>query len=178
MIFHKTKIKGVFVIELELRCDERGYFTRMFCKKEMIAAGIDFFEVAQGNRSHTLEKGMIRGMHYQMAPHAEDKIIQCVAGSIYDVVLDMREDSATFGQWVSEELTAENGKMLLVPKGCAHGFQTLVENCMVQYLVSAYYASGSERGVKWNDPAFGIAWPVAVAGVSEKDANWPLYDGQ
>ena len=164
------------MIEPELRSDERGYFTRMFCKKELAAAGIDFPEIVQGNRSRTLHKGRIRGMHYQIAPHGEDKVIQCVAGAIYDVVLDMREGSSTFGQWVSEELTAENGKMFLVPKGCAHGFQTLTENCMVQYLLSAYYASESERGVKWNDPQFGIAWPIADTGISEKDANWPLYN--
>ncbi len=178
MIFHKTKIEGTYVIDPELRSDERGYFTRMFCKKELDGAGIYFPEIMQGNRSHTLRKGMIRGMHYQIPPYAEDKIIQCVSGAIYDVVLDMRKDSSTFGQWVSEELTAENGKMILVPKGCAHGFQTLTDNCMVQYLLSAYYTAESERGMKWNDPAFGIVWPIEDVGVSEKDENWPLYHGK
>lgn len=175
MIFHKTKIEGVYVIEPELRSDERGYFTRMFCKQELAAAGINFFEIAQGNKSLSKTRGTIRGMHYQLPPKSEDKIIQCIAGIIYDVALDVRKESQTCGQWVAEELSAENGKMLLVPKGCAHGFQALAENCMVQYLVSEYYAPEAERGLRWNDPTFKIAWPIADAIVSEKDGSWPLY---
>ena len=164
------------MIEPEFRVDERGYFTRVFCQKELKNEGINFGDVVQGNRSLTKNKGTIRGLHYQMDPDGEDKIIQCLHGAIYDVVLDLREGSPTNGQWVAEELNAENGMMMLVPKGCAHGFQTLANDCVVQYLVSAYYAPGSERGVRWNDPVFGIHWPVKDAIVSEKDSSWPLYN--
>lgn len=173
MKFRKTKIDGVYVIQLEPRQDIRGYFSRIFCKDELKSAGLSF-DIVQANRSKSVKRGTIRGLHYQNAPHAEDKIVQCVRGAIFDVALDLRPGSKTYGTWVSELLTDENNMMLLVPKGCAHGFQSLKTNAVVEYFVSEYYAGHAESGIRWNDPAFSIAWPIAKATLSDKDANWPL----
>lgn len=170
----KTKIEGVFIIEPEPRVDARGYFARVFAKEELKKAGVEF-SIVHINRSRTSEKGVIRGIHYQKAPKEEDKIIQCLAGKIFDVALDIRPGSKTFGQWVSETLTPDNKKMLLLPKGCAHGFQTLEENTIVEYFVTEYYAPDFEDGVRYNDPRFAIEWPIKDAIVSEKDANWPDF---
>ena len=170
----KTKIEGVFIIEPEPREDERGYFARVFAKEELKKAGVDF-SIVHINRSLSKEKGTIRGIHYQKAPKSEDKIIQCLAGKIFDVALDIRPDSKTFGQCVSEVLTPDNKKMLLLPKGCAHGFQTLEENTTVEYFVTEYYAPEFEDGIRYNDPKFNITWPIKNATLSEKDANWPDY---
>lgn len=177
MKIKKTKIEGVFIIELEPREDSRGYFARIFAKEELKKAGIDF-SIVHINRSLSREKGVIRGMHYQKAPKGEDKIIQCLSGKIFDVALDLRSDSKTFGQWISEVLTPDNKKMLLLPKGCAHGFQTLEENTVVEYFVTEYYAPDFEDGVRYNDPRFAIEWPIKDAVLSEKDANWPDYGGK
>ncbi len=174
MKFTKTKIKGVYVIELEPRQDSRGYFSRVFAKEELKKDGIDF-SIVHINRSKTVEKGTIRGMHYQRKPKEEDKIIQCLAGKIFDVALDLRRGSKTYGQWVSQTLNPQSKKMLLVPKGCAHGFQTLEKDTVVEYFVTQYYAPNFENGVRYNDPYFKIKWPIKKAIVSEKDANWPLY---
>lgn len=168
----KTKIEGVFIIEPELREDTRGYFTRVFAKEELKKAGIDF-SIVHINRSLTVEKGTIRGIHYQRNPKEEDKIIQCLSGKIFDVVIDLRKGSKTIGQWISEVLEPQSKKMLLLPKGCAHGFQTLEENTVVEYFVTEYYAPEFEKGVRWNDPKFKIDWPIKNPIVSEKDANWP-----
>ena len=132
MIFHKTKIEGLYIIEPELRVDERGYFARVFCKEELAKIGFNF-EVVQINRSLNKKKGIIRGMHLQKPPKAEDKIIQCIKGAIYDVAVDLRKGSRTFGQWVAEELTEYNKKMFLMPKGFAHGFQSLRDNSEILY---------------------------------------------
>lgn len=174
MIITKTKISGVFVLDPEPRSDSRGYFARIFAKEELKKAGIAF-DIVHANRSLTQEKGTIRGLHWQRAPKEEDKIIQCLSGSIFDVVLDLRKNSKTFGQWVSEVLTAENKKMLLLPRGCAHGFQTLEENSVVEYFATEYYAPELEEGVRYNDPNFSINWPIKEAILSEKDANWPSF---
>lgn len=174
MKINPTKIEGVFIIEPEPREDSRGYFARVFAKEELKKAGIDF-SIVHINRSLSKEKGTIRGVHYQKAPKSEDKIIQCLAGKIFDVALDIRPDSKTFGQWVSEVLTPDNKKMLLLPKGCAHGFQTLEENTVVEYFVTEYYAPEFEEGIRYNDPRFGIVWPIKEAVLSEKDANWPDF---
>jgi dTDP-4-dehydrorhamnose 3,5-epimerase len=175
MIFEKTKIEGVFIITQEPRGDERGYFSRIFAKEEFKKNGITF-NIVHGNRSLTVEKGTIRGMHYQRYPKQEDKVVQCIQGSIFDVALDLRKGSKTYGQWVGEVLSGENKKMLLVPKGCAHGFQALEKNCLVEYFVSQYYSPLFERGVRWNDPSFNISWPIKKAILSEKDGKWPLIE--
>ncbi len=174
MIFKKTKIEGVFIIEPELKKDSRGYFARIFAKEELKKAGIDF-SIVHINKSLSKEKGVIRGMHYQKAPRQEDKIIQCLAGKIFDVALDLRRGSKTYGQWVGQTLDAKNRKMLLVPKGCAHGFQTLEKNCLIEYFVTEYYSSSHELGIRHNDSFFKIKWPIKNAILSEKDRNWPDF---
>lgn len=170
----KTKIEGVFIIEPEPREDKRGYLARVFAKEELKKAGIDF-SIVHINRSLSKQKGVIRGMHYQKKPKEEDKIIQCLAGKIFDVALDLRSGSKTFGQWVGQIVDPQNKKMLLVPKGCAHGFQTLEKNSVVEYFVTQYYAPDFEEGVRYNDPYFSIDWPIKKAILSEKDANWPDF---
>lgn len=173
MKFNKTKIEGVYTIELELKIDERGYFTRNFCKKDLAEVGIDY-NVVQVNRSFNHKRGTIRGMHFQKSPKSENKIVQCIRGSIYDVAVDLREGSQTFGQWVAEELSEDNKKMLLVPKGFAHGLQTLTDNCEVQYFVSEFYSPECEGGVRFDDPKFNIKWPIENPILSKKDKDWPL----
>lgn len=174
MIIEKTKIEGVYIINLEPRVDERGYFARIFAKEELKKAGISF-NIVHANRSSTVDKGTIRGMHYQKYPKQEDKIVQCIKGSIFDVALDLRPQSKTFGKWFGTVLSEKNNKMLLVPKGFAHGFQTLEKNTSVEYFVSQYYSPTQEKGVRWNDSVFGIDWPIKKAILSEKDAKWPLH---
>lgn len=173
MRFKKTKIEGLYIIEPELKSDERGYFTRIFCKEELAKIGLNF-NIVQISQSLTKRKGTIRGMHFQKEPKAEDKIIQCLRGAIYDVAIDLRKDSPTFGKWVAEELNEDNKKMLLIPKGFAHGFQTLTDNCEVQYFMSEFYTSKYANGVRWNDLFLNIKWPVKNPILSEKDKNWSL----
>jgi len=176
MIFNKTKIKDVYIIEPELKKDERGYFGRFFCKKELAKIGFNF-DIAQISRSLINKKGTIKGLHFQKFPKSEDKVIQCIYGAIYDVAVDMRKDSRTYGQWVSVELTQDNKKMFLIPKGCVHGFQTLAENCEVQYFMSEFYSPEHESGAHWNDAFFSIKWPIKNPTLSKKDKNWPLVEG-
>ncbi|RME90844.1 MAG: dTDP-4-dehydrorhamnose 3,5-epimerase [Candidatus Hydrogenedentota bacterium] len=175
MIFHETPLKGAYVIELEKKGDDRGFFARAFCVNEFKEHGIDH-NIVQINNSFTVPKGTLRGMHYQLPPHAETKIVRCIRGSLYDVILDLRKDSPTFGKWFGAELTAENRKMMVVPKGFAHGFLTLEENTEAFYLVTEFYAPQAERGIRWNDPKFKIEWPMEPKVLSEKDANWPDFD--
>ncbi|MDI6730128.1 MAG: dTDP-4-dehydrorhamnose 3,5-epimerase [Candidatus Altarchaeum sp.] len=174
MIFNKTKLDGVYVIEPELKVDERGYFGRIFCKEELAKHGINF-NIVQMNHSLTKTKWSIRGMHFQKEPKSEDKIVQCLIGKVYDVIVDIRENSWTFGQWVAEKLTEENKKMIYIPRGFAHGFQTLTDNCVLQYFMSEFYSPEHASGVRWNDPFFNISWPIKNPTViSEKDQNWRL----
>jgi len=173
MIIKKTKIDGVLILEPEPREDSRGYFARVFAKEELKKNGV-LFSIVHINRSLSKDNGTIRGIHFQKKPKEEDKIIQCLKGKIFDVALDLRPDSKTYGQWVSETLDPQNKKMLLVPKGCAHGFQTLEEDSVVEYFVTQYYAPSYEQGIRYNDPFFNIDWPIKNAIVSEKDASWPL----
>ncbi len=168
MKFTKTKIKDLYVVDLELREDERGHFTRVFDDKLMPFK----FKIVQINKSRTIKKGTIRGMHFQKKPKEEDKYIRCTKGAIYDVVIDLRRNSKTYGKWFGVELTQENNKMLIIPKGCAHGFQSLENNIEVEYFVSQYYSPEKESGVRWNDPKFGIKWPIKKVNLSEKDASW------
>jgi len=174
MKFVKTKLDKVYIIEPELKIDERGYFTRIFCKNEFSKIGLNF-NIVQVSRSLNKKKGTLRGMHFQKEPKAEDKLVQCLKGEIYDVVIDMRKNSPTFGQWIAEILSEENKKIMHVPKGCAHGFQTLKDNSIVEYYMSEFYSPEHYCGVRWDDPFFNISWPIKKPTlISEKDQNWPL----
>lgn len=175
MKFTETKLKGAFIIELEQREDERGFFARTFCQREYEAHGLNP-HVAQCSMSFNKRKGTLRGIHYQAPPHAEAKTVCCVRGAIYDVMVDLRRESPTFKQWVGVELSAAGREMVYVPEGFGHGFQTLDDGCEVHYQMSEFYDAEAARGVRWNDPAFGIVWPIAEGVViSERDAHYPDY---
>lgn len=175
MIFIETKLKGAFIIEPEPIEDERGFFARTFCQEEFKAHGLNF-RVVQCNISFNKERGTLRGMHYQIAPYQEAKLVRCTRGAIYDVIIDLRPESPTFKQWIAVELTAENRRMLYVPEGFAHGFQTLEDNTEVFYMMSEFYHPECARGVRWNDPAFGIEWAIAVTIISAKDRKYPNFE--
>ena len=174
MIFQKTIIEGAWLVELNRLGDDRGFFARTWCREEFENRGITV-DLRQANMSFSAKAGTLRGMHFQYGEDAEMKLVRCVRGAIFDVVLDLRKGSPTFGRWEGVELTAENRRMLVVPEGCAHGFQTLVGDSEVFYLVSAAYAPESEGGVRWDDPAFGIKWPLPVSEISAKDAAHPDF---
>jgi dTDP-4-dehydrorhamnose 3,5-epimerase len=160
-------------VEPELIFDERGFFTHTWNREEFAKQGIKELPV-QSNVSLSTEPGTIRGMHYQLPPNQEGKLVRCTQGSLFDVVVDLRKDSPTYLKWFAQELTAENHRSMWVPLGCAHGFQTIQANTEVTYLVTAPYDKQAERGVRWNDPAIGIAWPRAVTRISERDRGFPL----
>ncbi len=174
MIFTETKLAGAFVIELERHTDERGFFARTFCQQEFEAHGLKA-EVAQCNVSFNKRKGTLRGMHYQAAPFAEAKLVRCTAGSIYDVIIDLRPASATFKRHFAVELSAENHRMLYIPEDFAHGFQTLEDDTEVFYQMAQRYSAEHARGVRWNDPAFGIEWPKGERIIIERDQNYPDF---
>ena len=166
-------LSGAYLIQLERRTDARGTFARAFCAREFAALGLRESFV-QANISTNLKAGTVRGLHFQRDPHAEAKLVQCVKGSIYDVVVDMRKESATYLQWTGAELSDANGMMIYVPAGFAHGYQTLLDETNVLYLVSEFYTPESEGGLRHNDPKLAIEWPHAVSEISEKDGRWPL----
>ena len=169
MKFIETRFKGAFIIEPERLEDERGFFARTFCQKEFEAHDLNP-RMVQCNISYNKHKGTLRGMHYQAAPMAEAKLVRCTRGTIYDVIIDLRPDSPTYCQWLAEELNAENTKMMYVPKGFAHGFQTLEDDTEVFYQMSEFYSPEHARGVRWDDPVFGIEWPkVNIRMISEND---------
>ena len=168
MIFTETKLAGAFIIDVERRSDERGFFARSWCEDEFAAHGI-FLPPLQANVSSNPTQGTLRGMHYQLAPHEESKLVRCTRGALYDVIVDLREESPTFGQWVGVELTGANFRQLFVPGCFAHGFLTLAPDTDVTYQVSAKYTPGAERGLRWNDPAIGIEWPAVPQLISDKD---------
>lgn len=168
MKFNKTPVEGVFLIDLEKRGDERGFFARLFCTEEFLQHGLEPCFV-QANNSLSRDKGTLRGLHYQLAPKAESKVVRCVKGSFYDVVLDLRPESKTFGHSFCAVLSEENRQMMYVPKGCAHGFLTLEPNSEVIYLVSTPYCKELERCVRWDDPYFKIQWPAEPIVISERD---------
>lgn len=174
MKFTKTKIKGVYLIELEPKADERGSFSRIFCKTEFANQGIEF-DIVQANLSTTQYEGSIRGLHFQYPPKEEGKVVQCLKGRIYDVLVDLRSDSSTYGKWEAFELTNENRKLLFIPKGLAHGFQALTDNCEVLYFMSEFYSPEYAGGIFWNDAEVGIKWPLEVTYISNKDKNLPLF---
>lgn len=174
MRFVSTPLDGAYVIELEPRSDERGFFARAFDREEFRAHGLDP-DVVQCNISFNLRRGILRGMHYQLPPKAEAKLVRCVAGAIYDVIVDLRPGSPTHARWFGVELDARDRRALYVPKGFAHGYETLSDEAEVHYQVSEFYTPEQERGVRWNDPAFGIAWPIGEPILSAKDAAYPDY---
>jgi dTDP-4-dehydrorhamnose 3,5-epimerase len=174
MIFTETPLKGAYIIDPERLMDERGFFARTWCKREFEEHGLNT-GLMQCSLSFSLKKGTLRGMHYQVAPHAEEKLVRCTAGTIYDVIVDLRPDSATFRHWFGVELTSVNRRMLYIPAGLAHGFLTLTEDAEVFYQISEFYAPDCARGVRWNDPAFGIRWPNEVAMISERDCTYPDF---
>jgi dTDP-4-dehydrorhamnose 3,5-epimerase len=176
MRFVETKVSGVFLIEMELREDNRGFFARSWCCKEFETHGL-LSRIAQINIGFTAKRAGLRGLHFQIAPHAESKTVRCTRGSVFDVAVDLRPDSPTHKQWVGFELTAENHRMLYIPERCAHGYQTLVDDSEVEYLTTQFYAPDSARGVRFDDPAFGIAWPLPVGVISEADKSWASYPG-
>ena len=170
-----TPLAGAHLIELEKRGDHRGFFARVFCEREFAAAGLET-RFVQANTSLSTRRGALRGMHYQLPPAAEVKLVRCVRGALYDVIMDLRPDSATFGKWFGVELTAENRAMMYVPRGFAHGFITLADDTEALYLVSAFYAPEMERGIRFDDPHFAVRWPLAPVELSDKDRAWPSYD--
>lgn len=174
MIFRATELDGAFVIEPEPRVDDRGFFARIYCVNEFAAHGLNT-RLVQANLSYNRRAGTVRGMHYQLAPKAETKLVRCTAGAIYDVIVDLRPDSATYLRWIGVELSAANRAMLYVPEGFAHGFQTLTDDAEVAYQVTEFYSPEHERGVRWDDPALNIRWPAAVTVISDKDRNHPDY---
>lgn len=174
MIFTETELPGAYLIEIEQRIDERGFFARTWCRNEFEQHGL-VANIVQVNMSSNHRQGTLRGMHYQRPPYAETKLIRCTKGAIYDVIIDLRPDSPTYLRWIGVELTDDNYRMLYVPEGFAHGFQTLADTTEVTYQVSAFYTPGAEGGARYNDPQFAINWPLPVAVISEKDATWPDF---
>jgi dTDP-4-dehydrorhamnose 3,5-epimerase len=170
MVFDELEVKGAFVIEPEKKEDERGFFARTWCQKEFVAHGLNP-RLVQCNISYSKKKGTLRGLHYQAPPHEEAKLVRCTRGAIYDVILDLRRDSPTFKRWIALELIAESNRMVYVPEGFAHGFQSLEDDTEVFYQTSEFYHPESERGVRWNDPTFGVEWPLEVSVISEKDSS-------
>jgi dTDP-4-dehydrorhamnose 3,5-epimerase len=174
MIFTETKLQKAFILEIKKIEDERGFFGRSWCRNELEEHGLNS-NIAQANTSFSFKKATLRGMHYQVHPNEETKLIRCVRGAIFDVIIDLRPDSPTFKKWIGVELTSDNYKMLYIPEGFAHGFVTLTDNVEVYYNVTAFYTPGAERGIRWNDPQFGIEWPITPAVITEKDQNHPDF---
>ncbi len=174
MIFTETELQGAWIIDIEARRDERGYFARVWCAREFEAKGLKT-DLVQCNIAYNHSKGILRGMHYQQAPHAEVKLVRCTRGAVYDVIVDLREDSPTRLKWIGVELTEDNHRMLYVPEGFAHGYITLQDNSELFYQVSEFYTPGAESGLRWDDPRVGIKWPdQGELLISEKDRSWPL----
>lgn len=174
MKFEQAPLTGAFVVDLDRLEDERGFFARSFCRDEFKARGLNP-EVTQCSISFNSKRGIIRGMHFQADPHAEDKLVRCTQGAIWDVIVDLRPESATYCKWFGVELSAIGRRAHYVPKGFAHGFQTLVENSEVLYMMSMAYHPQSARGVRWDDPTFHIAWPISNPVLSDKDRGLPLW---
>jgi dTDP-4-dehydrorhamnose 3,5-epimerase len=172
MKFHKTPLVGAYTIELEKRGDDRGFFARFFCEREFAEQGLET-RFVQINNSWSAKKGTLRGLHYQLPPSGEVKVFRTLRGALWDVIVDLRAGSPTFGKWFGTELNTDNRLMMYVPRGFAHAFITLTDDVEALYQVSAFYAPDCERGVRYNDPAIGIEWPLAPVEISEKDRNWP-----
>ncbi|HUD04882.1 MAG TPA: dTDP-4-dehydrorhamnose 3,5-epimerase [Patescibacteria group bacterium] len=176
MIVTNPPISGLKIITPDKFADNRGYFLKSFEKKAFLEQGIDF-EIVQVNHSFNLVKGTLRGMHFQVEPFAQAKLIFCQKGRVFDVAIDLQKDSPTYKKWYGLELSEENKQILYIPKGFAHGFQTLEDNTEVIYYISNEYSKEHESGVKWDDPAFGINWPLEPTVIADKDKNWPTFQG-
>jgi dTDP-4-dehydrorhamnose 3,5-epimerase len=175
MRFTETGVSGAYLIDPDPHGDDRGFFARLWCREEFGAKGLRPM-IAQCNNAFTARRGTLRGLHYQVAPYEEVKIVRCVRGAIFDVYVDLRPDSATYLRWFGAELTAENRRLMYVPEGCAHGYLTLADDTELIYFVSQSYHPEAERGVRWNDPRFGIKWPaVESLTISAKDEQWADY---
>ena len=174
MIFEKTRIAGVWVVEPERHADERGFFARTWDTKEFAEQGLNG-ALVQCSLSYNAARGTLRGLHYQASPHEEAKLVRCTAGAIFDVAVDLREDSPTFRSWFGVELSADNRLALYIGEGCAHGFLTLTDDAEVLYQISEFWAPQAARGARWNDPAFAIEWPGHVAVINERDRTYPDF---
>jgi len=174
MEFHSTKLRDAYLVQLEPARDNRGFFARTFCVEEFAARGLET-NYPQHSISFSTRKGTLRGMHYQRDQHSEAKLVRCTQGAILDVIIDIRPDSSTFRRWQAFELSSVNGHQLYIPKGFAHGFQTLSNDVEVTYLISAPYKPEAAHGIRYDDPAFGISWPLPVTELSEKDLQWPDF---
>jgi dTDP-4-dehydrorhamnose 3,5-epimerase len=172
VVFTETRLAGAYVIDLQLLGDERGFFARSFCQREFSEHGLDA-TIVQCNLSGSTRRGTLRGLHYQLPPRAEAKLVRCVRGAMHDVIVDLRPESSTFLRWVGVELTAESGRALFAPRGFAHGFQTLADDTEVFYQMSELYSPEAARGIRWNDPLLGIAWPEDVRCISARDGSYP-----
>jgi dTDP-4-dehydrorhamnose 3,5-epimerase len=177
MILSSTSITDAHVIEIEPSFDERGFFARTWCRRELAEHGL-CVEIAQESISSNRKKGTLRGLHFQTPPHDEVKVVRCIRGAIFDVIVDLRPRSATYLRWQGFELTAENHRALYVPNGCAHGFQTLTDGTEVHYQISSFHAPDAAAGYRFDDPAFAIVWPLPVTVISERDLRWPSFVGQ
>jgi dTDP-4-dehydrorhamnose 3,5-epimerase len=175
MIFASTRLEGALLIDIERNEDERGFFARTWCRQELAARGLDT-EIAQESVSYNRLRGTVRGLHFQRSPHAETKIVRCTRGAIFDVLVDLRPHSSSFLQWQGFELTAENRRAVYIPKGFAHGFQTLAEHCEITYQISTVYTPESAGGYRFDDAAFCITWPLPLTMISERDLGWPRYE--
>jgi dTDP-4-dehydrorhamnose 3,5-epimerase len=176
MIFEETTLSGAGILRLEKIHDDRGFFARSYCRREFLEIGLNP-DIVQCNISFNKKKGTLRGMHFQLPPHEEAKLVRCTRGAIYDVIIDIRPDSQTFKQWISVKLTAENGKMMYVPEGFAHGFQTLTDQSEVFYQMSQFYQQKTAQGIRYDDPEFNIEWLLPVAEISDRDRSFPDFSG-
>jgi dTDP-4-dehydrorhamnose 3,5-epimerase len=176
MEFIETSLKGAYLVQLKKIQDERGYFARGWCREEFLQHGLNP-QMVQLNVGFSLRRGTVRGMHYQLAPHGEAKYVRCTRGAIYDVVIDLREGSPTLRQWFGIELTPDSGLMLYAPEGFGHGYQSLQDDTEMYYMTSAPYAPAAARGVRYDDPAFGVRWPLPVSVISKADRDWPDFQG-
>ena len=172
MVFTSTRLNGPMLIDIERREDERGFFARTWCRDELAARGLDT-EIAQESLSYNRLRGTVRGLHFQRAPHEETKIVRCTRGAVFDVIVDLRPDSSSYLQWQGFELTADTRRAVYIPKGFAHGFQTLTEDCEVAYQISAFYTPKAAGGYRYDDKTFDIVWPLPLSMISERDLSWP-----
>lgn len=174
MRFRETKLAGAYLIEPERLGDERGFFARTFCRNEFESAGLPV-DIVQCNISFNSRRGTLRGMHFQRRPHPQQKLVRCTSGALYDVIVDLRPDSATFRCWAAFELTPENSNMLFIPEGVGHGFQTLADNTEVFYHMFEFYRRECDSGFRYDDPAFGISWPLEISCIANKDLDWQPF---
>ena len=169
-----TPLQDAWLIDIEPRVDERGFFARTWCRSEFAGRGLDA-EIAQESLSYNRRAGTVRGLHFQRAPHEETKIVRCARGAVFDVIVDLRPNSPTYLRWYGCDLMAENHRALYIPKGFGHGFQTLTDNAEVVYIISSFYNAEAAAGYRYDDPAFGISWPLPVTIISERDLSWPAF---